>query len=421
MEAREAYLLVGRFTRKEGGAFYRSLYGLSSQKHEFRITSEREWRTLPFVTKEALLDVPFSQRLFTPLSALDHVRTSSGTSGRLPLFCPRTPLRFMDYRLEYHDFKKPILSYTVPIMPHWHEALQHSLGYSPRVISFDPKRAVASVRLAKASGVDSMSLFAFHIPLVAEHMKRAGINNDIRFIEIAGEACTRLLFNFMRDVFPNATILPFYGSSEVEDCPVGMPCRPITGEDPLSLYHAKPSQYHEIIDPENGAVLEPIAGAEGELVVTAYPGEPASFPLLRYRTGDIVRVVDERCGRHGSWSFTILGRTGMDFIKVPGGVLRADEVERVLRSMPERVSDRFELHISEQESPHGPLLVPVLYIEPRGETSLESLARDISGSLRVAPGFTYADGVDQKRYLPLSCEILRFVPGKKLKRIVRRP
>ncbi|MBI5457497.1 phenylacetate--CoA ligase family protein [Candidatus Kaiserbacteria bacterium] len=399
----ELRVLLERCTETSGVSFYRNLYGMAPESPARTIRDLDDWTSLPFVTKDALIASPLRERLFIPLSEVDHLRTSSGTSGKPPLFSPRTFLRNMEYRFTYHDFKKPILSYTVPAMPHWHQHVQESHGFPARVVTFDPKNAEACVRLAKAAGADSMSLFAFHIPLVAEHMKRHGIAHRIRFIEIAGEACTKLLFEFMRETFPNATILPFYGSSEVEDCPIGMPCRPITGEEPLSVYHAKRSHYHELVDPDTLAPVQVISGAEGELVITAYPGEPSSFPLIRYRTGDIVRVVGDHCEQHGTWSFTVLGRVGMDFLKVPGGVLRADEIERVLRTMPERVSDRFELHCSEEKTLTGPKLKPILHVEIRGEVDLTTLAQDIARNLRVAPSFTYNDGVGKGRYLPLVC------------------
>lgn len=411
--------LVTKCTDPFREGFYRRVYGMQPYEPALSISSMDAWLGIRLITKDDLIAQPLSIRSHIPLSEIDHLRTSSGTSGKPPLFSPRTPLRSMEYRFAYHDFKKPILSYSVPAMPHWHEQVQKSHGIQPRVIAFDPKHAAASVRLARIAGVDSISLFAFHIPLVAEHFVREGANNTIRFIEIAGEACTRFLFEFMRSTFPNAVIVPFYGSSEVEDCPMGMPCRPITGEEPLSLYHGKESHYLELIDPDTLSHIEPKAEAEGELVITAYPGEPASFPLLRYRSGDMVRVVDEQCPVHGTWSFTILGRTAMDFLKVPGGVIRADEIERVLRSISERVTDRFELHCFEKQTSRGPQLVPVLHVEPKGEVNFESLAEEIAGALRVAPHTTYADGVASGRYAPLTCETLKTGLSGKVHRVVR--
>lgn len=409
--------LLAHCTDPARDSFYRRSYKMRSGDPALNIGSMDEWRTLPILNKDDLIAEPLAARSYLPVSQLDHLRASSGTSGKPPLFSPRTHVRNMDYRLQYHDFKNAFLAFTVPLMPHWHARFQEEHGQQPRVVCFDPKFAAASVRLARIAGVDAMSVFVYHIPNVAEYMKREGMNERMRFIEVTGEICSRAQFEFMREVFPNATIVQSYNSSEVEDAHMGMPCKPMTGEEPLAVYHPKATHYLELVDPETNAVIEPVAGAEGDLLVTAYPGEPSSFPLIRFRIGDTVRVVESACP-HGSWSFTILGRTLMDFLKIPGGILRSDEVARVLRSFPERVSDRFELHCSEEATPAGPKLKPVLYVEARDDTDLATLAQDVSTSLRVAPSFTYADGVERGRYLPLVCQRLSAGGGGKTKRLI---
>lgn len=64
----------------------------------------------------------------------------------------------------------------------------------------------------------------------------------------------------------------------------------------------------ELIEPESGRVVELNDGAEGEYVITHLDRE--ACPLLRYRTGDKVRIqtVPCQCGRT-SFRMFILGRT----------------------------------------------------------------------------------------------------------------
>ena len=412
--------LVAHCTRAGTSDFYRDLYGMPPGTPSYDVPTEEAWRALPFIGKDELLRKPFARRLFSPLSEVDYLRSTTGTTGKSVLFSPRTDLRHGEYRLQYHDFKNALLAYTIPAMPHWHEKLQRSLGYAPRVVVFDPKRARASVRLARSAGVDGMSLFAFHIPLVGKEMEREGMGARIRFIEICGEACTRSLYEYMRKTFPNATIIPLYGSTEAEDSPTGVPCRAIDGREPLALYHEKQSQYHELIEPETGALIEPRAGAEGELVVSAYAGEPSAFPLIRFRTDDIVRVVDAHCVEHGTWSFTVLGRTSLDFLRVAGGMLRADEIERVLRQFEQYVSDRFELHLTEETAGGVPKVRGLLYVDPKHDVDFDALARKIESMLRVGPSFTYQDGVTRGLYMPLVCgRLANTAEGKKQKRLIR--
>ncbi len=410
--------LVAHVTDPTGGQFYRNLYNMPPSTPSRKINSTEEWRALPFVTRDALGAVSLKDRLFIPMSSVDHIAISSGTSGRPPVFNPHTDMINIEYRLLYHDFKNAFLVFPASI-PHWHEIFQSSNGLPGRVVVFDPRNSRASIRLAKAAGVDGMSLFVNQVQIVGEHMKQEGLNDRIRLIEIVGELCPYVLYEYMRATFPNATILSCYGAQEVEDCPyIGIPCKPMDGSEPLAVYHAKKTHYLEIIETETGKVLEPKAGVEGELLVTAYQGEPASFPLIRLRMGDTVRVVEEQC-HHGSWSFTIVGRTSIDFIKVIGGQIRADEISRVLRLFPDRISDLFQLHCYTKKTPQGPLLLPVLHVDTRGEINLEILARDIESALRTNPSFTYREGVEENRYLPMRCEILdQKNDGKKHKRIV---
>ncbi len=410
--------LVAHATNPEGGQFYRNFYKLHDAS-ALNISSLKEWHALPHITKDDLIAVPLRKRSFLPLSDLDHLRASSGTSGKPPLFSPRTDVRGMDYRLHYHDFKNAFLAFPVSMMPHWHEAFQRSNGRLGRVVVFDPKRPAASIRLARIAGVDAMWLSFYHIQIAGEQMKREDINKRIRFIELGGGVCSHALYEYMRATFPNATILQSCGASEVEDILIGMPCKPMDGSEPLGVYHAKKTHYLEIINTETGEIIEPRAGAEGDLLITSYPGEPSAFPLLRFRIGDTVRVVKDSCP-HGSWSFTVLGRTEMDFMKVPGGMLRADEIGRVLRLFPDRISDLFQLHCYTKKTPKGPLLEPILKVETRSaDVDMETLARDIENNLRTGPSFTYREGIAEGRYLPLRCEHLdKTGEVKKHKRLV---
>ncbi len=413
--------LVADCTAPTAPRMYRALYGMRDDEPAIQLGGWDEWRALPMMNKNTLVETPFADRFFASHSDIEDIRTSSGTSGKKPPFIPRVFPRGLEYRLQYHSFKNPILAFKVPYMMHWHEELQQSLGYAPRVVAFDPVHAEASIRLARIAGVDAIITFAFHIPLIGTLMSREGMTENIRLIEINGENCTRSLFNFMRATFPNAVILPQFGAAEVEDKPLGVPCRAITGEEPLSVYHAKDTQYHEVIDSDTLEVLPYQAGSEGELVVTSHVPKPRATPLIRYRTGDIVKILPEKCAAHNQLQFTIIGRVSIDFVKIPGGVLRADEMERVLLAIDNDISDRFEIHRYVHNHEAGPKIGMVVHITSRTGRNLdmEHIARDISNHFRVGPKRTYAQGVQSGMYVPLSCALLvNSSHTEKMKRII---
>jgi phenylacetate-coenzyme A ligase PaaK-like adenylate-forming protein len=396
--------LVRHYTDPSHPGVYRRLYKLGEGAGPIQIVAPAEWRALPMITKEALSAETLETRSYLPLSELDHLRVSSGTSGAPPLFSPRTHVRGMEYRLDYHDFQGAFLAFTVPMMPHWHARFQKEHGMLPRVISFDPRFPRASIRLARAAGVTALSVFVYHMSDIAELMEEMDMSAQIRFIEITGEICTRAQLAHMQRVFPHATILQ---------------CRPLRvgAKEPIAVYHAKETHFLELVDRDSGTLIEPTAGAEGDLLVTTYPGEPVSFPLIRYRIGDTVRVVESNCP-HRSWSFTVLGRTDLDFAKVPGGILRADEIARVLQLFPTLISDRFTMRVREEPGPKGPLLAPTLEVEPLAEIDLEQLARDIEQNLRTGPHFTWRQGVEAKRYMPLVCALRAHEETRKTRRII---
>src|SRR3989338_549234 len=119
--------LVAQATKPAGSQFYRDFYKMQTSDPALQIETMEEWRKLPAVTKYDLIACPLKERSFLPLSQLDHLRISSGTSGKPPLFSPRTDVRNMEYRLKYHDFKNAFLAFTVPMMTHWHEKFQRDL------------------------------------------------------------------------------------------------------------------------------------------------------------------------------------------------------------------------------------------------------------------------------------------------------
>jgi phenylacetate-CoA ligase len=85
----------------------------------------------------------------------------------------------------------------------------------------------------------------------------------------------------------------------------------------------------EILDPVSG---EPVAdGATGELVVTALGR--TGFPVIRYRTGDVVERNAEPCGsgHPGRWlPQGILGRSD-DMVVIRGMNVFPSSIEQILR------------------------------------------------------------------------------------------
>jgi phenylacetate-CoA ligase len=178
--------------------------------------------------------------------------------------------------------------------------------------------------------------YALHLAEVARAEGIELANSPVRAIIVAGEPggsipSTRLQIESAW----GARVFDHAGLTEVG--PIGVECQ----ERPGGLHLLESDYIAEVIDPLSGEVLP--AGEPGELVLTNL-GRWGS-PLLRYRTGDRVRVdlAPCPCGRSFAWlEGGIRGRTD-DMIHVRGNNLYPSSVEAVIRRFPEVAEFRVEV------------------------------------------------------------------------------
>jgi phenylacetate-CoA ligase len=142
---------------------------------------------------------------------------------------------------------------------------------------------------------------------------------SLKFCICAGEPWTES----MRREIEERLFVKFtdnYGISEVMGPGVAGECLEQNG-----MHLQEDHIYAEIIDPETGKVLDP--GEAGELVVTTLTKE--AFPVIRYRTGDVCRILAGPCG---------CGRT---FSRMSPVRARCDNVVVIkgMNIIPERVGD----------------------------------------------------------------------------------
>jgi phenylacetate-CoA ligase len=170
-----------------------------------------------------------------------------------------------------------------------------------------------AVRLAEVAASEGISL----------------IGSPVKLIIVAGEAGGSIPATRARleQLWPGARIFDHHGMTEVGPVSYECPSRPGV------LHVIETSYIAEVIDPNTGREVE--RNGTGELVLTTL-GRTGS-PMLRYRTGDLVKPLDGpcECGRNElALEGGILGRVD-DMVIVRGVNIYPSAIEQIISGCSE--------------------------------------------------------------------------------------
>jgi phenylacetate-CoA ligase len=221
--------------------------------------------------------------------------------------------------------------------------------------------------------------YAIHLAEVATEESINLSDSRVRAIIVAGEPggsipATR---SHIEQVWCGARVVDHHGMTEVGPVTYECPRRP-------GVLHVMEAAYFpEVIDPDT---LEPVGpGGTGELVLTNL-GRVGS-PILRYRTGDTVRLAQETGCECGSQEMAleggILGRRD-DMVVVRGVNLYPSAVEQVLRSSGGVAEYRVDVY-SERS-----LTEVSIQIEPFAGEDAAALSHRVEAALHYAFGLRIA-------------------------------
>ena len=312
--------------------FYKKSFDAAGIKPDV-IKSIADMKKLPFITRKDLRDnYPFG--LFSvPMSSIVRLHTSSGTSGRAAVFgyTKRDIETWSDIvarslvaaGITKNDIIHNAFGYGLftgglglhygaekigaSVIPMSGENTKRQImilqDFGPTVICSTPSYALHLVEEGTALGVDMKSL-----------KLRVGI--------FGAEPWNRATCDEIEKAF-GITALDLYGLSEVIGPGMAMEC--IEGRNGMHVY--EDHFIVETINPKTGDVLP--EGEEGELVFTTLTKEAG--PLIRYRTGDISRLITEpcRCGRSHVKMERVLKRSD-DMLIIRGINIFPSQIEAIL-------------------------------------------------------------------------------------------
>jgi phenylacetate-CoA ligase len=362
-----------------------------SRLDEIGVGAEAQLADLPPLTKRELVEdqerhPPFGTNLTYPLERYTQLHQTSGTTG--------PPLRVLDTAEDWAWWRGRFahmlrmagvgpsdrvgLAYSFgPHVQFWAaieglhevEAMAVPLG---GMTSVQRLQTVADVR---ATAVWCTPTYALRLAEVAVEQRLDAALESMQRVICTGEPGASLpaVRSRIEEAF-GATCVDHAGLTEAG--PFGYPCLQGGG------LHVDESEFVcEILDPD----MQPApAGQRGELVLT--PLGRTGFPVLRYRTGDVVVNTDEPCpaGHEDRWlPGGIVGRTD-DMVVIRGMNVYPSAIEEAVRG----VSGSGEFRITFYSEPSGldEIKLEVELPEGGGARRLQDVMRQQLGlRVRIVP------------------------------------
>jgi phenylacetate-CoA ligase len=309
----------------------------------------------PLAKRELIADQaqhpPFGTNLTYPLERYAHMWQTSGTTG--------TPLRVLDTAEDWAWWRR-LFAHTLTVAgveagdrvglafsfgPHvqfWasQEGLQELDAMAVPLGGMTSVQRIQTLAEVEATAVWCTPTYALRLHEVAVHERLDSAFDSVRLVLCTGEPGASLpgVRSRIEEAF-GARCIDHAGLTETG--PFGYPCPEGHG------LHVLESEFVcEIVDKQ----LNPTAAGErGELLLT--PLKRTGFPVLRYRTGDVVVNSQERCpaGHEDRWlPGGIVGRTD-DMAIIRGMNVYPSAVEEAVR----RVSGSGEFRITFYTEPSG--------------------------------------------------------------------
>ena len=302
-------------------------------------------KKLPFTTKQDLRDnYPFG--LFSvPMSNIVRLHASSGTTGKatvvgytrrdIETWSRLMARSFVAAGLTKNDIIHNAYGYglfTGGLGAHYGAEM---LGAS--VIPMSGGNTKRQLMILQDFGPTAICCTPSYVLYLAEQGEEMGI--DMKSLKLrVGILGAEPWSEGMRDEIEDRLgikALNIYGLSEVIGPGVSMEC--VEGRNGLHVF--EDHFIVETINPETGETVP--NGEEGELVFTALTKE--AFPLIRYRTGDMSRLMKEpcRCGRTLARMARISGRSD-DMLIIRGVNVFPSQIENILLGI-EGLEPHYEL------------------------------------------------------------------------------
>jgi phenylacetate-CoA ligase len=383
------------------GYYKKSLDAAKVKPDDIKSTSDL--KKLPFTTRKDLRDnYPFG--LFAvPMSSIVRLHASSGTSGRSAVF--GYTKRDIDTWSEL--MARCLAAAGLTKNDIIHNAFGYGLFTGGLGLHYGAEKIGASV-IPMSGGNSKRQIMILQdfgptaiccTPSYALHLAEQGkaLGVDMKALKLrvgifGAEPWNQAMCTEIEKTF-GITALDIFGLSEVMGPGIAMEC--LEGRNGMHVF--EDHFIVETINPKTGEVLP--EGQEGELVFTTLTKE--AFPLIRYRSGDISRLIPEpcRCGRSHIKMERVLKRSD-DMLIIRGINIFPAQVEAILVDI-----DGLEPHYQMIVDKAGALDTLELHVEVSEKIFSES------GSVKELQNIEKRIVKDMKDYLGVSPRVKLVEPN----------
>ena len=388
------------------------------------VTSYEDFLKVPLLNKDDVLETSLKERNYLPVRDTKGFSITSGTTkNKKILMLPFShPSKSFAKSITNPDKMKnlgvtKIIYVTSPL----HGMVRHMIYATKNSVPFvlsKPDNLVLSANMIKEAGIEGIISTPTILELLIVELTNLGINRQIRWVCLAGEHCSKQKRDLMKKSLPNADIEMVYGSAEAGI--IGVQCEEIKKE--TNCFHPAEEVFLEVLN-ENGNPEK--EATPGNVVITTLT--KSAFPLIRYQINDMATVQYKPCKCGALSTFTLLGRSDFDSIKVQGTLIHTEAVERALSMISKDVETDYRLSVYEKRVNNKMLpeliieLIPLDKLIANPDEFRQTITETISKNLWLSPRKTLNDLVKANVFLPLRVKLVDGIeknPNGKTKSII---
>lgn len=355
-------------------SWYRDFCKRKNVSHRPIVATQDDITQLPIIEREDLSEIGLLERAFTDIGLANEMRSTSGTSGREPLFYLRDGFFCALATRLYRDGARRRILF-------WNYHLASSCVEGDRLcglqtIVSDPRQLEKNVALVKQLAIDTLAGTPSLLLIFGHLLNAAGENRKIRFLDFQGEPSRPQTVAALKTLYPNASHYSAFSIGEIGG-EIGIRTA-LCNDQHSGYYHVNTKDVY-------------VESVEDKLVVTKLT-TPTVMPLIRYRTGDDAEWIRRDqcdCG-HDGLSFKLLGRSNVDFVRIAGVELRNDAIAEVIDQFAEELTCFVATEVKDQVNNNAQIItmnvsvVPLAFDTARRSDLEQRLQKALMNSLRVS-------------------------------------